>query len=232
MTLLVHVLADGEMFLGADIASTSSESANFPLQPYPLVTSNHDKWKATRTPSVMWGYSGINAVVGPLVEWAATAQWQTWTQLESEVLTEYQKAAKLARESLIATGADPESPKIANLLGFGVMFAGYLPQALGRDNEPGLFIVYEPGLSIRVRESEFRKYEPSAFGDGFTLAAVSWSVTKEFYPEHRIAAPEDVGRFIDALCEATGGALCGPAELWRVTPTESSRVERAKPSNG
>ena len=213
MTLLVAVVTDDSILLGADTSAAVSESFPFD-QPFPVQVPT-EKFLTTGLPTVMWGYSGISPIAAPIITWAAKRSWHSWAQLQKEVKVEYQKSLRTVRKSVVAAGGDGDDP----VLTFGVMFAGYIAR------EPGIFLVYPKGLPHYFDMEKGVKCEPGPFGGGQTLALASWLVLKAFHPESKIETAEDLGRFMDAICKV-GGGLDGPADLWCITADGSAKVDR------
>jgi hypothetical protein len=215
MTLLCHVLTDDAVLLSADNAANQFETDPLFVQPFPAVVPR-EKILPTGMPTVMWGYAGFQLIVEPVVDWASSATFQSWDQLAEEVRQRCNAAVLRARATVRGRGLPEDDPRLL----FSVMFAGYI------GDEPGSVIVDHLGFTW-THPGE--KYEPASFGGGQTLGTVAWTVLKKFLPDMEIRTADELGRFMDAVCESAD-PLGAPADVWRITTSGWEKVDRGAES--
>jgi hypothetical protein len=212
MTLLCAVLTDDCVLLSSDTKGTVYEDPTF-WQPFPAMIPNDEKFLPTGMPSVMWGYSGYQAVAEPMIKWAKTRTWDSWPKLAEDARLQSAKAVRRAKQFVTARQGDTNSP---NLL-FGVLFVGYI------GGTPGIVAIDHSGIPVGATDSDWERYTPTGFGGGVTLVIVSWNVLKGFHPDSTITTVEELAAFTNAICQSAA-ALGYPSDVWRVTSEGHEKV--------
>ncbi len=217
MTLLVVVVADEQILVGADGKATFVDPSPDPDQHTQFTAVAADKFKQVGDRPLMWGQAGLDEPAGNFAEWIdqTPGDW-SWDTLKIEasakvvslnepIRTQHAQMAKHLKQF----GLD--LPPFKDW--FWVLLVGYVggvPNAISID-ENGV-------LSPQVTPP------PGLLGAWTGTARVAWQGASRYAPGLDKGNLDAFRTYLDAIIEAING-LHPPPKAWRITPTGCEVIE-------